>query len=342
MLAAVLTLTALVGFFLRETGDFRMFYDAGVAAREGHALYTAQAPNLNPPLVVRAVFGPLSRLPYRAAQLLWVLVSGLALAASLRDISRALAFSRTERWWMTLVLLASYPAWLAWFQGQIVWLLLYPMTRAWLAYRTGALVAAGLWLAPVIAVKPQAALLALLLPWRLWLVAGVASAGLTALGILWTGLDAWVAWWRIGGQIRWLAWPDNASLWGCAARSWSRGVLGVAVGDLPRAAIIAIVVIGAIAVARILLIRNPDRRLALAGVWMVLVTPLGWVYYLVLLIGPFAATVRAWRRWLPAWVLWAPLPLLLPIVMGSAVAAVILGSLYTLGVLALGGALSRE
>jgi hypothetical protein len=272
-------------------------------------------------------------LPYHVAQALWSLAGALALVASVRVMSRTLELQRRDVWWAVAILSVSYPAWLIWFQGQVIWLLLYPFTRAWAALRTGQQMVAGLWLAPVIAVKPQFALMALLLPWRVWLTAGVASASVTAIGIILTGWSAWTAWLRLGGNVRWLAWPDNASLWGVLSRLKSGRLLGGALSDLsPFVVGLGIVLAAALAwcVARE---EDPDRRLSLAVLWTVVVSPLGWVYYVPIGMGPFIASwpATAWMT-VAAAVFAIPLPLVYPLLQ-SPTTVRLLGSLYTLGIL---------
>jgi hypothetical protein len=335
LLAAAVSGTAIGGFFWRgAVGDFDMFYDSGTAIRTGAPLYTSGTLNLNPPIVVRAIFAPLSRLPYQVAKVLWTVAGVLSLLASVRVITQSLHFSRTQRRWLLVAVLSSDPAWGVWFQGQINWLLLYPLTCAWRAYRIGRDWQTGLWLAPLIAVKPQYALVALLLPWRVWVTAGVASAGVTALGVVWTGLAPWLAWWALGGKVHWLAFPENASLWGAAARVQTGALLGGALSDLPRWSVGMLVLVGLLLAWRIVTVRDRDGRFAAAALWMILMTPLGWVHYLVSVAGPVAARWETVRRSPAIWLLWVPLPLLLSLLIDAPLAAISLGSLYTVGLIA--------
>lgn len=332
ILGGVLWVSALVGF-ARPESDFRMFYDSGAAWRIGATPYASTHPNLNPPLVVAAVFTPLSVLPYPVAQAVWSLAGGLALVASVRVVGRTLQLQRRQVWWVVAILSVTYPAWLIWFQGQILWLLLYPFTRAWAALRTGQQIVGGLWLAPVIAVKPPFALMALLLPWRVWLTAGAVSASLTVIGIIWTGWSAWTAWLRLGGNVRWLAWPDNASLWGVLSRLHSGRLLGGALVDLSPTVIALTIALALTCAWWVIRERDLDRRVSLAVVWTMLVSPLGWVYYVPIGLGPFTASWPA-TRWMTValGVFAIPLPLVYPLLQRPTTVR-LLGSLYTVGLL---------
>ena len=250
---------------------------------------------------------------------------------AVRIVVDAVPLARSPDTW--IIVAGAYPVWLSFFQGQIVFLLLYPMTRAWRAYRAGDRPAAGLWLAPVIAVKPQIALLALMLPVSVWIVAGVGSGALTLAGVAVTGVAPWVAWLRIGGAITWLSWPDNAALWGIAARLETRSVFGGSMGTLPPGAIVAVglAVLG-FAVAAYTE-RDVDRRFTLAALASQLATPLGWVYYVVAFVGPLMAVWRS--TWRAVWLLWVPLPVLLPLMMARPTFAAVVGSLYSVCLVAM-------
>ena len=272
--------------------DFRLFYLEGVASRHGQPLYAGgQALNLNPPSLTIAVFAPLSVLPYYFAQGLWLGLTIGGIAASVRLVRRELALSIEQTIRMTALLLLMHGSFEAIVLGQLTFpLLIYPVTRAWQAYRHRRLVNAGAWLAPVVLVKPPMALLAIALAPFTWMTAASFSAAATALTMVLTGTAPWRAWLQAGGQVDWLARPFNLSLWGVAARFTGPRA---GIGDLSSWWVIAILLVALVTWAQTIREANPDRRFFFAGLWSLLLTPLGWGYYLPLLLGPAMA---AWPR----------------------------------------------
>ncbi len=291
--AGWLTAFALFAFWRvgMDRSDFFLFFESGRAWLDGGNVYPLdQNPNLNPPTAVVVLFAPLARLPYVVAQILWTLCGAAGLLASIRVAARALRLTRVQVLWILGITNITHAAFLIWMQGQLSWLLMYPVTRAWLAIRDGQQMRAGLWLAPAIAVKPILALLPLVLPWRVWLTAGAASAFMTLCTILWTGWESWAAWLRVGSAVAWLEWPPNASLWGLAARLQSGVLKSLTLNELHPALIGVTVIIGAIAWLQAAREPNVDRRFTLAVMWTVLMSPLGWIYYLPLGLGPMVAS----------------------------------------------------
>jgi hypothetical protein len=300
--ATWLTAFALFAFWRvgMDRSDFFLFVESGRAWWTGVNMYRLdQNPNLNPPTAVAILFAPLARLPYVTAQVIWTIVGAGALIGSLRIAASALHLPRTQVLWALGVLNVTHAAFLVWMQGQLTWLLLYPVTRAWLAFREGNQVSAGAWLAPAIAIKPILALLPLVLPWRVGVTAGVISASISLCTILWTGWEPWAAWLRVGSVVTWLEWPPNASLWGMAARLQSGALKTISMQELHPIAIGAVVVAGAFAWVQAVRERNLDRRFTLAVLWTVLMSPLGWIYYLPLGLAPMLAT---WTHSNAVWV----------------------------------------
>lgn len=326
---------AVTGFFLRGSqADFTMFYDSGRAWNDGRRAYDAAYANLNTPLVVAAILGPLARLTYRAAQLVWWCASVVSLAVSLRLIARELSLSRLDVLCLLAALAVTYPWFLLWFGGQVTFLLMLPFTASWLALRRSAHLQAGLWFGIVVALKPLFAVMALVLPLRVCAAAAAASAGVSGAALLWTGIGPWQDWVALGRDVAWLSWADNASLWGVAARAASGELGGGRPGDLPPLALAGLALIAAIGGARVRRMSEIDRRMAMAVIWMLLVSPLGWVYYAPIALGP----VRAWwpgtaAAWIAVALLAVPLPLIYPL-MSNHVALATLGSVYAAALVA--------
>lgn len=334
VVGAGVTVLAVSGFFLRDSqADFTMFYDSGRAWNAGRSPYAAAHANLNPPSVVAAVFAPLAQLRYGSAQVVWFAAGAAALIASVRLIARELALTRQQVLRTIAPVSLTYPWFLLWFGGQVTFLLMFPFTKAWLALRGGRHLRAGAWLALVIAFKPPFALAAMLLPPRVWATAGVSSAALSGLGVLWTGWTPWQEWLRLGRDVTWLSWADNASLWGVVSRARSGWLGGGALSEVPAAAMAVLVTIALAGAVRVVRQADTDRRLSLAILWMLLSTPLGWVYYVLIGLGPLRAS---WPGTPLAWaalaLLTVPLPLVYPLVVDRWTAAT-LGSVYAAALL---------
>jgi hypothetical protein len=268
--------------------DFGMFYQDGMAWNTGAPLY--QYPNLNPPLLTVTVFGPLARLPFDLAQGAWLVASLCSVIASFRLIGGELRFKGADMLDTVVLFLVCHGTFLQLWQGQIIWLLLYPVTRAWISFRQSRYVAAGLWLGPAIAVKPSLLLTAIVLAPSVWIVAGMASAALTGLGVLWTGWSPWSAWLETGVSVDWVSQHLNASLWGLATRLELGVARGSGLEHLSTATTVAVLAIGGWCAWRVVQTRGADQRFAGALLWHVLASPLGWITYLPLAVGPAAAS----------------------------------------------------
>lgn len=237
--------------------------------------------NLNPPTFTVLIW-PLGLVPYAWAWAIWRAVSvACALAAAL-GVWRA---GQLHPIWLGVL---STPALVGWHQGQVTFVLLFLVTRAWLAATP---IRAGLWLAPAIAIKPPLALFALALPWPTWLAAGLGSASLSLAVLPITGLAPWLEWLARSQSVNWIGWPTNLSLWGLLARLHADGLKPVTMADLsawvPLVAVSSLA--GLVAVSRL---RDRASRWVAAYSLHLLVTPLGWTYYLPVMLAPLAA---AWR-----------------------------------------------
>lgn len=279
-----------------QSSDFHTFFRSTLAWRERLPIPAAAFPNLNPP-TFSLIFAPLTYLNETTALMVWTAIGIASIAASLVAIRRARAIPATQLFWTSGALIVSQPAITAWLLGQVTWVLLYPVTRAWLAADRSA-VRSGLWLGAVIAIKPPFALFALLLPLPVMMVAAATSAGISALDVAISGWQPWRDWLVLGHQIDWYAWPINASLWVWPAR-WATvhsaaGFIGswvwladhrVQFSGLPTPGVVAILLILLSCVPLVLKAKG-DRRWVLAFVWSLLASPLGWIYYLPVILGP--------------------------------------------------------
>jgi alpha-1,2-mannosyltransferase len=300
------------------SNDFTIFYYSARRVAAGVPLYGPLSPaevagwpyttlaNLNPPHVLLFI-GPLARLTYVRAAAVWALVSVLSVAVSWTLIARELRLARAPRLMFIIgtALLASAPYLSAIVASEIALLLVTPFTLAWLAARRGHWTRAGGWLGLCVALKPFLGLfLVWLLVTRRWRAlasaAGAASLCIAA-GLLAFGWHAYMEWLSAVGQVVWWWPPENASLRGLTDRLF---VAGHGLEPLLRAPGIAAGVAGALSltVGIVTLARLPlggnsaesiDSRMMLLFCASLLISPLGWIYYLPLCTGAVLGIVTA-------------------------------------------------
>lgn len=277
--------------FARSAAEWR---SAGTAYRHE----PGELPNLNAPLSVITIFAWLPLVSERTGYIIWAVISAACLAWTCRRVAGRLDLPQATTVLVLAACLLSGPARLAWMQGQVTWVLLPLLTEAWLAERDGHPMRAGAWLVPVVAIKPTFALFALLLSWRVWVVAGLGSAALTIVSIVVMGSESFRAWLSLERHINWAAAPANASLWGLAGRFHAWRLNDVTLSDLPVALVIVVVAAGGLLAIPVLRARG-DRRWLMAYLWVALLAPLAWVQYLPWLLGPLVG-VLPWPRLMSA------------------------------------------
>jgi hypothetical protein len=227
---------------------------------------------------------------------------------------------RTLRWrlpalaWLALAvyLLAWGPAAAFSLTAQLSLILAGPVTAAWLSARRGDRARAGAWLGLAAAVKPFLLLfvpyLALKRDWRALGALVLVSATTVLAGVLVFTPDAYREWFAQLPRITWATHYFNASVAGAAERLLGRSFYAVA-GRHPwvKMAIVvpAMVAIAAVTLARagrpraVENARSADAEWAAVLLASLLISPLGWVYYLWIALWPAAATIghtRLWRR----------------------------------------------
>lgn len=308
--------------------DFRDFYESAAAWWRGDPLYTRE--NLNPPTFV-LLSAPLGLLPYHAAHRIWLLVSASLVAVTVWRTVRERALSTAQAIWLVGATGAITPGWMPWQLGQVTWLLFALVTAAWLAARQQRLRSAGVWLGLAIALKPPLAVAALLLPWSiLWVSA--ATAGATTVGaILTTGWEPWWAWLTLGARIDWLGQPLNASLWSVVGRMEAGDISGIRLADLgwPWWCGVGVAALALIGRTRQISGDTPSdaTRWTLAILVSILVSPLGWAYYVPLAYVP---AIASWRQkgWWSVALYAIPMPILWRIVGGNLLLAHLIGAVY--------------
>lgn len=300
-LALAFSIAWIVGTNVSPVGkDFHGFYNAA-RVRAGLPIDATPTPaDLSVPILA-VLIAPLARLPLIAAYWTWTSLGVLAIAASLWRIRRVRSIN-PERIWFTIgALFALMPCLAAWVTGQVTWVLTWLVTQAWASASPRR---AGIWLGIAIALKPPLALMAILLPWRIWSVSAITSLGLVLVSLPVVGISAWLDWLAIGRTVDWLPQAESVSFWGWAARLSASSDSEVVLGDLPVWSIAAILV-AALALTPFVRRAPSDRRWGLALIWSLWVSPLGWFYYLPLALGPMLSSLPS------SWIVWTALIALL-------------------------------
>ena len=308
--------------------DFGKFYYSARAFLEGADMYAPspatnigigtaenlQFLNMNPPHF-HLVILPFALLPPGVAAIFWVVVSLIALLASLVLIGReigvtwtpltglavafgVLAFSGTQAFFLT---------------GQISMLLMLVMTLCWIDARRGHWSAAGVLIGVCLSIKPFVAIfLPYLLATRRFRAAGIAlatAAGAFALGLVVFGPQSSLSWYAALAQSADWTWAEmNASALGFFRRVFDLQPIAPPVAvrpDLVKLWMVAAGLIGAVTLAIAVTDRSEravDRAFALLLIAAILMSPLGWIYYLPVAAGPVAAIVfreprTGSRRW---------------------------------------------
>lgn len=269
--------------------------DFGLIYRSANALFTRSpaynVPNLNPP-TLSLLMAPLFKLSLPSAWFAWSIAGCFGIAISMAIARRTAALSPEALLWTLGACGALAGSSMAWHLGQITWIVLPFITAAWADSRRDRRIRAGIWLGIAIAIKPPLLLVAICMP---LVVAGSATftaVAVTAAGVLSTGLAPWLGWIRLSRTINWIGQPLNASLFGVAARTSTGRSVGFAMAQFGITTFVAIAVI-AIAMAWRARHADDDDRWTLALLLSIMVSPLGWAYYVPLLLFPSAA---AWRK----------------------------------------------
>jgi hypothetical protein len=357
--------------------DFAKVYFSTIAFLRGGEMYgvnpatpsgevegrTLHLWDLNPPHF-HLIILPFALLPIYPALLLWCLANLICFALSLHAIRRELRLTEGQAQLGLVCVLVFAGTTTALRSGHCSFLLMLVVTRMWLAARRGRWTSAGLYLGLGMSVKP---FLLMVLPYlllrRRWKAAGAAvamSLFCFALGALVFGVDNHLAWRaKLGDSTSWSWQFLNGSLYGLLARLLTANPMGQCLVDGPSALVPLLwlglgVPIGLATLAMSCADKTPadvDRSFSILLVASLLLSPLGWAYYFCLPLAPAAAVALGWLRGADASSRWSrglllaavgtlvlPFPIL-RLFQPSALATVLLGNLYSYGVLALWTAL---
>ena len=292
--------------------DFGYFYRSAVEVSRGGSPYVAspdqrggeaggdQVVNLNPPFQT-ALTVPLARLEYGPAMWLWYLSSLAAGIAAGFVMARAFAPRRSLVLWGPLcaTFLLIYPPSLAnaWY-AQLGLVLALVAALTFLLLRDDRWGAVGVVLGCAAGLKIFLGLFAIFFVlnrrWRALAGFGLAFAGTLVVGGLVVGWSSYPAWAGLLATVDWHSWSWNSSVFGTASRLfgsprntglvWAGPPLGPLIGRL--AALLLLAGYGWVVLRRV---DGNDAHalrlgMSLTFVMMVILSPLGWLYYLPCLI----------------------------------------------------------
>ncbi len=304
--------------------DFTIFYYTARMVRDGWPMY-GQLPagyevswhrpflgNLNPPQF-QLLLAPLVPLGYRGAVVAWILLSLLAVAWTawliVSELTRAIK-PRT-----TLVTLLAVFGSIGWTSvavtAEMSALLVLPFTAAWRAARHGRYATAGVLLGVCASLK---LFLLAFVVWFIVIRAWRGIAGMIAgfavsmgLGVAAYGIAPFGQWVETFARIGWWALPMNISVRGLAERVFNAQPPYLAVYPAPALVSPAwLLIASVVAVFTGWRIQSAARRGATDEAWgalllaALLVSPLGWIYYLPLATAPLLLMAHSgqlpWRR----------------------------------------------
>jgi hypothetical protein len=312
-----------------QTNDFSAFYDSARAWIGGKDLYLTSAifPNLNPPHFIVA-FGALGYLPLRAALVSWLVINFVCGIVAIRILFSTLEIPCTIvnaqlaliACGLCIGVLVAIEA------GQLTGLLMLLMTLAWSASRRGRWLACGLLVGLIVGIKPFFGCLFLVPLLHRQFTALVAAVGSIVVAlvasVLFAGPHSLLRWIETGQLITWFNHPANASFLGLLARAGVQSWAWWCVLSL-----LAIVV----SVSLIAKVADLDTKWAVCALLSILISPLGWDYYLPVAAAPLVAIALRHRSVAFAAIgfMW-PIPLVVAIVPATQWGMIWAGSLQTI------------
>ena len=310
-------LVRLAGQTISDPGrsDFTIFYYTARMVLDGHPPYgelpvhygvgwsASHLGNLNPPLVA-VLMAPLALLSYEGAARFWVFAGYVSVAtlvwATGAELGVRWSVRRALVWGAAIIGNIGFLSVAV--TGEWTWFLIWPFWLAWRAARREQWVLAGTWLGVCAGIKLFFLLFLVLLALTkrgraliAMLAAFVATvaAPLIVLPVTWT-----VEWVQRLQSVGWWWLPINVSWRGVVARTFQVSRDYPASLDLPNLAeplaVLGVTVIGVLVGLWALRSGADADRIFLVGLLSsLLLSPLGWVYYLPLAFAPFLAL--AWR-----------------------------------------------
>ena len=268
--------------------------DIGMAPPPGRGPDEPLHPNLNPPFLA-VVLAPASSLGLEASYAAWAALSLFCALASCWGMVRtrsARAGGEVGLLWFWLAILAYYPTYTAVMLGQVTFVLMLVLVGAWHAARSGRHRTAGLLLGLAVNLKLFVALLPVYLVWqRRWKAVGwtaLSAAGIALATLPFVGFAAYREYVRLLPTVDWYS-----SNWNASYASVFTRVLGGSENrpfvDAPALANAAVALCSAGTLAGLAWLTRPVREsrqlvcfdlgFGLTMIAMLLLSPLGWMYY---------------------------------------------------------------
>ena len=324
LLGLVLTVYVVAGIEFSKrafTADFIQFFASARSLTAGDSLYrplrladfnpaeaesptTAAAPhpNLNPP-VLSLLLAPLAFLGLRASYLCWTgcsLISGLLACVLLWRGLHGTGRRDLQLVWLWLVFLIYFPTYSALTMGQVTMVVLLPLAGAWFAARSGHARLAGVLLGMAVSLKLFVALVVVFFAiqrrWRsvAWALGTVLFV--VAVTLPFVGVRAYVEYFSVMASVTWFGNSWNASYAAAVTRVLG-GSENVPLVNLPKVARGFVLLCSGATLLWLAWLTWPrpagecnterfDLGYGLTLVVMLLVSPLGWMYYFPLLVLP--------------------------------------------------------
>jgi len=298
--------------------DFGKFYYSAKAFLEGGPMYapnpataiplaelgTRQFLNMNPPhfhllILPLAFVGPLP------AFVLWSLMNVVALVLSVWLIASELGLKWTwtgSAWALAGGIICSATGAVV-VTGQVTFVLMLFVTLAWVAARHERWLRAAAYLGVLASIKPFLAIfwIYLITTRRLKEALMMSLAALAAVGsgLVVFGWSAYAEWVHTVAAVNWTWSTMNGSISGLVARTFGDGSIFLPMLSAPRlvpiASALLALTIGTVSIVVLTADRSSqsvDRAFTGLLLTALLVSPLGWVYYLWLIAGPAIALAQ--------------------------------------------------
>jgi hypothetical protein len=262
--------------------------------------------NLNPPHF-HVLLLPLVSLPLNMAFGAFAILSLIFLVASLYLIVRETRIPITP--WRILLIIIGFLGFVGTatvlVTGQVSFLLLLPVTLAWIYARRGEWIKTGICLGLTISLKP---FLLIFLPYLfIKRKYGAAATAILvtflcfAVGLIFFGVDSHLSWLRASSSVDWSWASMNGSILGWLSRMFSRSPYYCPITEIPGLVyplwLAGVGVFGPLTVFLSVSDHSSnsiDRSFCLLIIGAQLISPLGWIYYTWFILGPMAALIRSW------------------------------------------------
>lgn len=257
--------------------------------------------NLNPPFFTLISF-PLAYLSYPHALLVWTLLSILAGALGILLLQQKLDphnFSSSCALLLLITLFSYFPSFVNLQFGQVGLLLIPLLVCGWRAARTGKAINAAIFLGLATSLKPFIGLFLFYFlmrkEWRGLCAFFATLLSCALIAMLFLGMDSYVAYYHACQQINWAASNWNVSFYGFLLRLWGGVESNVALLPVPGlitylypciAGLFFLAMIQFLRPADIQTEKKLDLDFSVIIVGMLLLSPLGWIYYFPLLSIP--------------------------------------------------------